>query len=146
MKKLLKLLLDRPEINGILLGLLIAAVPLLFAGGNRLGVEYLQGEEPEFDHGQLYFFLAIPVGSLLSALAGKSFKVDWSGNLINIPLSIAGGVLTAAGLLIAGDLFFNRLFAAARFSGSGWLFICGMFIFACGLTMLWKSPAGNKKG
>ena len=148
MKKFLKIFFDRPELDGIVLGLLIAAVPLLFAEGNRLGVEYLLGEWPEFDEWQFYFFLAIPVGGMLGALSGKGFNPELTGGLKNIPLSIAGGILTAAGLLIAGDLFFNRLFAAARFAGSGWLFFCGMLFSACGLTMLWKSPAGtgNKKG
>jgi hypothetical protein len=53
--------------------------------------------------------------------------------------------LTVAGLLIAGDLFFNRSYAAARFYGSGWLFICAMLISACGLTVFWKLPQSGGK-
>ena len=145
MKKFFKIFFERPELDGILLGLLIAALPLLFSDGNRFGAEYLTGELPEFDEWQFYFFAAIPVGGLLGAFSAHKFKIELFNGVINIFLSLAGGALTAAGLLIAGDLFFNRSYAAARFYGSGWLFICAMLISACGLTVLWKLPKSGGK-
>lgn len=145
MKKFFKLFFDRPELDGIILGILIAALPVLFSDGSRLGVEYLSGESPEWEDWQFYFFAAIPAGGLLGAFSAKKFKAEFFKGISHIFLSISGGILTAAGLLIAKDLFFNRSFAAARFSGSGWLFICTMFICACGLTVLWKFPKGGSK-
>ena len=143
MKKFFKIFFERPELDGILLGLLIAALPLLFSDGNRFGAEYLTGELPEFDEWQFYFFAAIPVGGFLGALSAKKFKFEPFNGVFSIFTGIAGGVLTGIGLMTARDLLFSRTYAAARFSGSGWLFICTMLIFACGLTLLWKSPAGK---
>lgn len=145
MKKIFKLFFDRPELDGVLLGLLIAFLPLLFSDGNRLGTEYLQGEMPEWSDWQFYFFAAIPIGGLLGAFSAQKFKIEPFNGVLNIFLSIAGGALTVAGLLIAGDLFFNRSYAAARFYGSGWLFICAMLISACGLTVFWKLPKSGGK-
>ena len=144
MKKFFKIFFDRPELDGILLGLLIAAMPLLFSDGNRLAAEYLTGELPEPDEWQFCFFIAIPVGGFLGALSVKKLKFELFNGVIRIFTGIIGGALTGIGLLIARDLFFNRSYAAARFSGSGWLFICTMLIFACGLTLLWKSPGSGK--
>ena len=143
MKKFFKIFFERPELDGILLGLLIAAMPLLFSDGNRPGAEYLTGELPEFDEWQFYFFAAIPVGGFLGALSAKSFKISPFNGVLPIFTGITGGALTGAGLVLACDLLFSRTYAAARFSGSGWLFICTMLIFACGSTLLWKSPAGK---
>lgn len=143
MKKFFKIFFERPELDGILLGLLIAALPLLFSDGNRFGAEYLSGELPEFDEWQFYFFAAIPVGGFLGALSAKNFKFSPFNGILPIFTGIAGGALTGAGLVIARDLLLSRTYAVARFSGSGWLFICTMLIFACGLTLLWKSPAGK---
>ena len=155
MKKILKFVLERPEWDALFLGILLIALPFLFADNSKWGQELLKAELPEWDEWPLWFLGGIPLGALIAALIGKKFKLsltgEGSGKLVGTVKvclgNILGGILTAAGLILAGDLLWNRGYGAVSLYGSGWLFICSMLVVGCALSILWNNrSAGKAKG
>lgn len=156
MKKILKFVLDRPEWDALFLGALLVALPLLFSNGTQWTEELLEAELPEWDKWPFFFLAGIPLGALISSLIGKKFKLLWIegagskalAGIRGVLGNTLGGILTAAGCLLAGDILWNWGYSAVSFKASGWLFIFSMLIFSCTLSILWnnRTSAPKKKG
>ena len=152
MKKILKFLLDRPELDGIMLGILLTALPLVFKDGYAGFEDLLEGELPEVEDWQLWFLTAIPAGAVIGSFAGGKFHFSLGGKKImplikNTLLSIAGGILFAAGLLLSGRFVLEHGAAAAVFSAGAWIFLAACLITAALFTLIFsrqRTEGGEK--
>ena len=152
MKKIFQFILSRPEFDGILLGALLAFLP--FLAGEFLPFRELDnGELPDTGEWYFWFLCAIPAGAFLASLAGKKFKFSLvangtAKNLVcwwkTIVSGVAGGMLTAAGALLAGNMFWNQTAAAADFRAGGWLFVAAMLITAVLIQLVRNNSSGRK--
>lgn len=152
MRKILKFLLDRPELDGIVLGILLTALPIVFKDGYTVFEDLLENELPEFDDWQLWFLLAIPAGAVIGSFAGGKFHFSLGGKKIlplikNTLFSIAGGILFAAGLLLSGNFLLEHGAAAAVFSAGAWIFLAACLITGSLLSLIFcrQSAGGGEK-
>ena len=145
MKKILKFLLDRPELDGVVLGILLTALPLAFKNGYSGFEDLLENELPEWDDWQLWFLLAIPVGAVIGSLVRGKFNFSLGGKklfplILNTLFAIAGGILFAAGMILSGNLLLEHGTAAAAFSASAWIFLAACLITASLLSLIFCRP------